>query len=40
MNNIEKISQEIKKNLQINIPVMTDAQKTRMYKILNPDIQD
>jgi len=40
MNNVEKISKEIKKNLQKNIPVLTDARKTRMYKILNPDIKE
>jgi len=40
MNNIEKISKELKKILKENAPVLTDAQKTRIYKILNPDIQD
>ncbi len=40
MNNVEKISKEIKKSLKKNAPVLTDAQKTRMYKILNLDIQD
>jgi len=40
MNNVEKISKEIKKILKENAPVLTDAQKTRMYKILNPDIPD
>jgi len=39
MNNVENISKEIKKNLKKNAPLLNDAQKTRMYKILNPDIQ-
>ena len=40
MNNIEKISKELKKILKKNAPVLTAAQETRIYKILNPDIQD
>ena len=40
MNNVEKISKELRKILKENAPVLTDAQKTRIYKILNPDIQD
>ena len=40
MNNVEKISDELKKNLKENAPMLTDAQKTRVYKILNPDIQN
>lgn len=40
MNNVEKISMELKKILKQNAPVLTDVQKTRIYKILNPDIQD
>ena len=40
MSNVEKISKELKKILKENAPVLTDAQKTRIYKILNPDIQN
>lgn len=40
MNNVEKFSMELKKILKQNAPVLTDVQKTRIYKILNPDIQD
>ncbi len=40
MNNVEKISKELKKILKENAPVLTKAQETRIYKILNPYIQD
>ena len=40
MNNVEKISKELKKILKENAPVLTEAQQTRIYKILNPDIEN
>ncbi len=38
MNNIESIVNDIKKLLKENAPKLSNEQKTRVYKILNPDI--
>jgi len=40
MNNIESIVNGIKKLLKENAPKLSNEQKTRVYKILNPDISN